>query len=252
LTDPLVQGGLLFAAGLVAGTLNVIAGGGSMLTLPLMIFLGLPPNVANGTNRVAILVQNVGATSSFRRRGLVSGPWLKLAVVPTLLGAALGTLAVLRVGDLAFQRILALVMVGVTAWMLWNPLAPSEGGDALPPTGRRGLLFGVLFFLVGFYGGFIQAGVGFVILAATSLGGLDLIRSNAVKVALVLAYTPLTLVLFAWGGKVDWAMGTALAAGNLLGGLAGVHLQVLKGHRWVRGVVTVTILAFAARLLIAG
>jgi uncharacterized membrane protein YfcA len=110
----------------------------------------------------------------------------------------------------------------------------------------------VLFFLVGFYGGFIQAGVGFVILAATSLGGLDLIRSNAVKVALVLAYTPLTLVLFAWGGKVDWAMGTALAAGNLLGGLAGVHLQVLKGHRWVRGVVTVTILAFAARLLIAG
>jgi uncharacterized membrane protein YfcA len=250
LTDPLVQGGMLFLAGLVAGTLNVIAGGGSMLTLPVMIFLGLPPAVANGTNRVAILVQNIGATSSFRRRGLISAPWLRLVVLPTLLGAILGTLAALRVGDVAFQRILAVMLVGFTAWMLWNPLVPSRDNDAPPPPSRQRPLFAALFLMVGFYGGFIQAGVGFIILAATSLGGLNLIRGNAVKVALVLAYTPLSLALFAWQGKVDWAMGAALAAGNLLGALAGVRLQVLKGHRWVRGVVTITILAFAVRLLI--
>ena len=216
MTDPLVQGGMLFLAGLVAGTLNVIAGGGSMLTLPVMIFLGLPPAVANGTNRVAILVQNIGATSSFRRRGLISAPWLRL----------------------------------VRRWMLWNPLVPSREDDAPPPPSRQTPLFAALFLMVGFYGGFIQAGVGFIILAATSLGGLNLVRGNAVKVALVLAYTPLSLALFAWQGKVDWAMGAALAAGNLVGALAGVRLQVLKGHRWVRGVVTITILAFAVRLLI--
>jgi uncharacterized membrane protein YfcA len=252
LNDPLLQGGLLFLAGLVAGVLNVIAGGGSMLTLPLMIFLGLPPTVANGTNRVAILVQNIGATSSFHRRGLITGGWLKLAVPPAFVGAGLGTWAALQVGDLAFQRILALVLVGLTAWMLWNPLSPDgEGGVELPEGGRR-LLFQGLFFLVGFYGGFIQAGVGFVILAVTALAGLDLIRSNALKVTLVLTFTPLTLALFAWGGKVDWIMGLSLAAGNFTGALAGVRLQVLKGHRWVRGVVTATIIVFAVRLLWSG
>ena len=105
---------------------------------------------------------------------------------------------------------------------------------------------------MGFYGGFLQAGVGFVILAVTSAGGLDLVRGNAVKVTLVFCFTPLALALFAWSGKVDWVMGLSLAAGNLIGGLAGVRLQVLKGHGWVRNVVTITIVVFAIRLLIAG
>jgi hypothetical protein len=243
---------LLFAAGLVAGTLNVIAGGGSLLTLPIMIFLGLPATVANGTNRVAILIQNVGAASSFQRRRLISGRWLKLAVPPALVGAVLGTLFAVRIGDMAFQRVLAIVLIGVTAYTLWRRTPEAGEGSAAPPTGGRAVLFAGLFFLVGVYGGFIQAGVGFVILAVTSAGGLDLVRGNAVKVTLVLAFTPLALGLFAWSGKVDWTMGLALAAGNLLGGLAGVHLQVLKGHGWVRGVVTVTMIVFALRLLIAG
>jgi len=248
LTTPLI----LFLAGLVAGTLNVIAGGGSMLTLPVMIFLGLPPTVANGTNRVAILIQNVGASWSFHRRGLIAKEWLVLAIPPALVGAVLGTFAAVRIGDLAFQRILAVILVGVAAWTVWHPTKAPEEGNASPPTdGKRWAYVGV-FFLIGVYGGFIQAGIGFVILAATSAGGLNLIRGNAMKVTLVLAFTPFALALFAWSGKVDWAMGFALAAGNLLGGLAGVRLQVLKGHKWVRGVVTVTIVLFAARLVFSG
>ena len=82
---------ILFGVGLVAGTINMIAGGGSMITLPVLILLGLPPNVANGTNRVVILVQNTGATWSFHRLGLVSVPWLRLALAPALVGVALGT-----------------------------------------------------------------------------------------------------------------------------------------------------------------
>jgi uncharacterized membrane protein YfcA len=114
------------------------------------------------------------------------------------------------------------------------------------------LAFVLFFFLVGAYGGFIQAGVGFLILAVTTAGGLNLIRGNALKVTLVLAFTPLALAVFTWSGKVDWAMGFALAAGNFLGALAGVRLQILKGHKWVRSVVTVTILLFAVRLLFSG
>jgi len=243
---------LLFLAGLVAGVLNVIAGGGSMLTLPVMIFLGLPPTVANGTNRVAILIQNVGASWSFHRRKLISREWVLLAVPPALVGVVVGTLGAVRIGDLAFQRILAVILVGAAAWTVWRPSMPPEEGDTLPPKGRRGLAFAAWFFLVGVYGGFIQAGVGFIILAVISAGGLDLIRGNALKVTLVLAFTPLALAIFAWSGKVDWGMGLALAAGNLLGALMGVRLQILKGHKWVRNVVTVTIVLFAARLLFEG
>lgn len=243
---------ILFVVGLVAGTLNVISGGGSLLSLPVMIFLGLPPTVANGTNRVAILIQNIGAAWSFHQRGLLSREWLLMAVPPALLGALLGTVAAVNIGELAFQRILAVILVVVAAWTLWHPVKLLEEGNAELPTGTRRLAFIAAFFVIGVYGGFIQAGIGFLILAATSMAGFNLIRGNALKVTLVLCFTPLTLVLFAFNGKVEWAMGFALAAGNFLGGLAGVHLQVLKGHAWVRGVVTATIVVFAIRLLFAG
>jgi uncharacterized membrane protein YfcA len=240
---------VLFLVGLVAGTLNVIGGGGSLLSLPVMILLGLPPTVANGTNRVAILIQNIGAAWSFHQRGLLSREWLLMAVPPALLGALLGTVAAVNIGELAFQRILAVILVVVAAWTLWHPVKPLEEGNAALPAGMKRLAFIAAFFLIGVYGGFIQAGIGFVILAVTSVAGFNLIRGNALKVTLVLTFTPLTLVLFAWHGKVDWAMGFALAAGNFLGGLAGVRLQILKGHAWVRGVVTATIVVFAIRLL---
>lgn len=238
--------------GLLAGALNVIAGGGSLLTLPVMIFLGLPPTVANGTNRFAILVQNVGASWSFHRRKLVSREWLTLAIPPALVGVVLGTLAAVRIGDLAFQRILAVVLILAVVWSVWRPITPPAEGEAPPPRGARRWIFAGCFFLVGAYGGFIQAGVGFIVLAVTSAGGLNLVRGNALKVPLILAFTILALGLFAWHGMVHWAMAVALAAGNFLGALAGVRIQIRKGHKWVRNVLTVTTILFAVRLLFGG
>ena len=243
---------LLFAAGIVAGTLNAIAGGGSLLTLPLLIFLGLPPTLANGTNRVAILIQNIAGTASFKRRGLIPGAWLRLAIPPALIGALLGTWAAVQIDDLAFQRILAAVLVLAAAWTVWHPVRAPEIGDAPPPSGPARWMFRAAFFTVGAYGGFIQAGVGFIVLATTSAGGLDLVRGNALKLSLVLAFTVVSLSLFAYSGLVDWVMGLTLAAGTFLGALLGVHLQVLKGQKWVRTVVTVTIVIFAVRLVVAG
>ena len=247
--DILTTSLLLFAVGLIAGVLNVIAGGGSLLSLPVMIFLGLPPTVANGTNRVAILVESIGASWSFHRLGLVSREWLILTVPPALAGGVFGTIAAVQIGELEFQRVLAVILVAAAAWQIWNPFKLHAEGDAAVPSGVRRWAFVAAFFLIGAYGGFIQAGIGFLLLAATSAAGFNLIRGNALKVIVVLAFTPLALVLFAWNGKVDWAMGIALAAGNFLGGLAGVHLQVLKGHKWVRNVVTAVIVVFAIRLL---
>ena len=250
MSDAVAGSLLLFGVGVFAGALNVIAGGGSFLTVPVLIFLGLPATVANGTNRLAIITQNVGAVWSFRRKGLVSGEWLRMAAPPAVVGAFIGTFGAVAIADVAFQRALAVMMVTLTAWTLWKPLpkvAEVQGGV---PTGRRRWGYVAGFFVVGLYGGFIQAGVGFVMLALTSAGGLDLIRGNAVKVTLALLFTPLTVVVFAFAGKVDWPMAVALAAGNYVGGLFGVRLQVLKGHAWVRNVVTAAIIVFAVKLLL--
>lgn len=256
MSGPLVYG-VLFAAGAAAGTINVLAGGGSFLTLPLLIFLGLPPTVANGTNRIAILVQNAGAVWSFDRHGVMDWGWVRRAALPALAGVGLGSWAAVRIGDTSFQRILATLMVGFALVILLDPLRARRRGarsgdgerELRPPL--SGALFPAAFFGVGVYGGFVQAGVGFVIVALAMLAGLDLVKGNALKVLVVLIYTPVALVLFAAAGKVDWGMGVVLAGGNLLGGLVGTHLTVLKGHAWVKRVVVAMILVFAVKLWVA-
>lgn len=251
-TDLVITGVVLFLAGLAAGTVNSIAGGGSLFTLPLLIFLGLPPTVANATNRIAVLSGGIGASETFRRSGLVPVSWLKLAAPPALIGAVLGTVAALMVPDLAFQRILSIVLVLAAGWLFWNPIRPPDEGRHFPPAGTARWISRAVFFLVGVYGGFIQAGVGFIVLTITSANGLDLIRGNAVKAPLVFLFTLATVVLFTYSGMINWGMGLALAAGQILGATFGVRLQILKGQDWVRHVLTLIILACAFRLMLMG
>ncbi len=232
----------LFVAGLVSGTINVLAGGGSFLTLPVLIFYGLPAGVANGTNRLSILMQNLSAVPTFRRHGVLSFADLTWSALPASAGAVAGAWLALRVADDDFRRTLAILMVVVTLASLWRPRTRT-GVDALP---RPALA--AIFFAIGIYGGFIQAGVGFLLLAGTTAAGLDLVRGNALKVATVLCFTILPLAIFAVGGKVVLLPGLVLGAGSLLGGWAGARLTILKGHAWLRAVVTVTIVIFAVKL----
>lgn len=247
----------LLSVGAVAGALNVLAGGGSFLSLPLLIFLGLPPSVANGTNRIAILVQNIGAVWRFRSHGLVDRSWIPLAAAPAVAGAVLGTWGAIEIGEEAFRRVLAGLMVAATLWILWDPLARRETGGQVPAGesiasgGARRAGLAAAFFVAGVYGGFVQAGIGFLLAAIATWAGLDLVRGNALKVLVVLLLTPLSLALFVWSGKVDWVMGLPLAAGHLLGALVGVRLTILKGHVWIKRFLTVTVVAFAIKLWIA-
>lgn len=237
---------LLAGAGFVSGVVNVIAGGGSFLTLPVLIFLGLPGTEANATNRVAILMQNAGAVWAFHRERVLD--WRRAAdtVVPALLGAALGTWAALHVGDREFRRILAFLMVALTVWTMLDPRARGVVTGEPARLGRTGMR--LAFLAVGVYGGFVQAGLGFLILAITTLAGMDLVRGNAVKVFAVLVLTVLALAIFAGAGKVRWIPGLILGAGSLLGSLVGAHLTVRKGHPWVQSVVTATVVIFALAL----
>jgi len=237
---------VLVGAGFLASILNMIAGGGSFLTLPVLIFFGLPATEANATNRLGVLAQNIGGVWGFHRHGVLNWRWALRASVPALAGAAFGTWLALQIGDQEFRRVLATVMVVVTLWTLLDRGGRLAG--RLAGLRHKSVVLAAGFALAGVYAGFIQAGVGFFILALTTVAGLDLVRGNAVKVLVILGTTLLSLALFAWAGKVQWVPGLALAIGSFAGSLVGVRLTVLKGHAWVRGVVTIAIVVFAVKL----
>jgi uncharacterized membrane protein YfcA len=244
---------LLAGAGFFAGLLNTIAGGGSLVTLPILIFVGLPGTVANATNRIALFIGGIGATHSFARHDLIPGSWFKLALPPALVGVVFGTWAATRVGDVAFERILAIILLLAAGLILWQPAAADEGAPVpdTPHGGRRWLLT-LAFFGLGIYSGFIQAGVGFLFTAVFASQGIDLIRANGIKAPLILMFTGLSIVLFSFTGLLDWSAGLTLSAGQFFGSKLGVQLQVLKGQRWVRTVLILAIVAFSIRLLLRG
>jgi uncharacterized membrane protein YfcA len=251
---------LLAVLGVIAGTLNVLAGGGSLLTLPAMVFLGLDGAVANGTNRVAILAQNVTAVGGFRSLGFSDMKLsfsLALAALPGgICGAYLGTMVR---GEL-FNRVLGFVLIGVLVLMTVQRLrkakkspveenenkeSPSKG-----PSRRQFVLGHLAIFAVGFYGGFIQAGVGFLLMAALhQVLGLDLVRVNMHKVFIVGFFTLAALIIFAARGQVLWIPGLALAVGNSIGGWIGSQLSVLKGENWIRTALYGALLLMAIKLL---
>ena len=239
---------LLFVVGIVAGILNVLAGGGSLLTLPLLIFMGLPSAVANGTNRIAIFCQNIFAIRGFRKRGVMPLELALLCTPPALIGSWVGASLAISMDDQLFNRVLALIMLGVLVFTTLDPMKRLRKEGTEICSGRK-LVIVVSFFGVGIYGGFVQAGVGFIIITALLVHGLDLVRINAIKVFVIFAYTFIALGVFIYHGQVNYLLGFALAAGNSLGGMIGPKLAVDKGHDWIKKVVTFTVLVFALKLL---
>lgn len=236
----------LLVGGLACGVINVLAGGGSFLTLPLLIFLGLPGVTANGTNRLGIVAQNASAVGSFHRARVLDWSlalWLSL---PACLGSYLGAGLALEVEETTFRRVLAVLMVAITLGSLfWRPGFSATPSELSRRT--RGLM-AVGFFLAGIYGGFVQAGVGFLILAVTSLAGLDLVQGNALKVTTLLFSTVVSLGPFLLADRVEWRTGLVLAVGTFLGGWLGARLTILKGQRWVQGFVSLTVVLVAIAL----
>jgi uncharacterized protein len=239
----------LALVGVIAGFLNVLAGGGSLLTLPLLIFFGLPAATANGTNRVAIFCQNIFAITGFKRQGVFPIRLAMLCMPPALIGSYLGANLAINVDEMLFRRLLALIMVGVLLFMVFDPMKRFRVQE-MPITPMRTLVLIVSFFGVGLYGGFVQAGVGFLIITALLVHGLDLVRINAVKVLVIFAFTAVALGVFVLHGQVDYVLGLSLAGGNSVGGWIATHYAVKKGHEWIKRFVIITVLVFALRLLL--
>jgi hypothetical protein len=248
--DPYVwQIPVLALVGVIAGFLNVLAGGGSLLTLPLLLFFGLPAATANGTNRIAIFCQNIFAITGFKRQGVFPIRLALLCTPPALIGSYIGANLAITVDEMLFRRLLAMVMVIVLIFMVVDPMKRMQVSEKPMTPLRLAVLF-VSFFGIGIYGGFVQAGVGFLIITGLLVHGLDLVRTNAVKVLVIFAFTVVALGVFVMHGQVDYVLGFALAVGNSIGGWFASHVAVKKGHEWIKRFVIVTVLIFALRLLI--
>ncbi len=245
------QAGLLVvlaAAGFLGGVINTIAGGGSFLTMPLLLWLGLPPGVANGTIRVGIFLQNVVATATFYRRGVRHLDVVAKMSIPTCLGGVLGAWLVNRLQNELLRDVFgvalivwAIVLVVKPGRFLHQPDKPKDPG------------FGTLLLvgLITTYGGFLQAGVGFPLMALLVLGlGYDPVRANAVKVSVVMVFTALALPVFASHGNIAWREAAVLAVGTMTGGWVGTRWQLKAGATLVRWVVVAMVLVSGVLILI--
>ncbi len=236
---------ILFGVGILAGLINVMAGGGSSLTLPALIFLGLDSATANGTNRIGILIQSIFATLSFRKEKIIGlNLGLRLAAL-TIPGAILGAFLALRITDRWFQIILGIVMIGVITSML----IPQTKNLTTSEQGRKTWLVYPAMFAIGFYGGFIQVGVGILIMAVLyHLMRMNLVFVNMHKVFITLIFTIPALLIFMWTDNVNWILGLALAAGNGFGGWWAARVSVRGGEKVIRYVMIVAIFIISLKL----
>lgn len=240
---------IMVLVGVVSGFINTLAGSGSLLTLPLLIFLGLPANVANGTNRVGILLQSLVGVGGFKQKNVFEwseGIWL---TIPATFGALLGALVAVDLNEDLMNKVIGSLMIVMFIVILVKPerwLKEHAGEIKAKPS----FLQIIIFTLIGFYGGFIQAGVGFFLLAGLVLGaGFDLLKANAIKVMIVLAFTIVALGVFVINKQVNYTLGIALGAGSMLGAWIATRVAVKQGVKFIRWFLLVAVFGFAVKLL---
>lgn len=238
---------LLIFAGWITGFINTVAGGGSLLTLPLLMFMGLSHTEANGTNRVSVLMQSVGAVAGFKSKKVSSFPiglWQGLIAA---VGAVLGALLAIYIDAESFKTALAVIIVGVVLLILLNPKP-----DALRinnATVKFTLSMGA-FFLIGIYGGFIQAGLGFLsILASTVIDRFDIHRANHAKVFVTLCITIVAMAIFIYQDLINWVLGFVLAFGSIGGSWTASRWSVNKSERLIKGFLLIMACVVAIKLV---
>lgn len=237
------EAALLVLGGTAAGIINAMAGGGSILTVPLLVLAGVSGNDANGSNRVGILVSNFTAAWSFHQQGVKAYREAVPILLPVVVGSLIGSIAISRVTDDAFETIFGLLMLPIIFLSIRKPKVRED-----VQTWSRATTI-VVFVLIGIYGGAIQAGVGLVLLAALTRAGFDLVTANVIKVLITLVVTAIALPVFIINDQVRWIPALILTAGLGFGGWVGARIAVKGGERVIRIVMVVAAVGLAGRLL---
>ncbi len=239
---------VLVLSGILVGFINTLAGGGSVISLSILILLGLPATVANGTNRVAIALQNLVAVSSFKQQKVLEVRKALYLSVPAILGSLVGAWIAVDINEAIFEKAVGIIMLVMLLIVLFKPQRYIYGRKEVSEKPIRWGTY-VIFFFIGIYAGFIHMGVGYFLLAGIVLGaGYDLVKSNAIKVLIILAYAPFTLVIFYFHHEINWIFGLVMALGNMIGAMIASRMAVKKGVAFVKWVIVVVILITSAQL----
>ncbi|HFB61421.1 MAG TPA: sulfite exporter TauE/SafE family protein [Bacteroidetes bacterium] len=238
----------LVLSGVLVGFINTLAGGGSIISLSVLIMLGLPATVANGTNRIAIALQNVVAVSSFKQQKVLEAKKALYLSIPAILGSLVGAWIAVDINEAMFEKAIGIIMLVMLVFVLFKPQQYIYGRSEISEKPVRWGTY-VAFFFIGIYAGFIHMGVGYFLLAGIVLGaGYDLVKANAIKVLIILAYAPFTLAIFYFHQEINWGYGLVMALGNMLGAWMASRMAVKKGVAFVKWVIVVVILVTSAQM----
>ncbi len=245
----LIEAIALIFAGLLVGFINTLAGGGTIISLSMLMFLGLPAPIANGTNRIAVILQNLIAVKTFRGQKILDLKKGKFFAIPAAAGSIGGAFAAANVDAEIFTKVIAMIMLCMMFFILFKPDKWLKGHDEL--IGKKiSLKQIVLFFLIGFYGGFIHIGVGFFTIAGLVIsGGYDLIKANAIKNLIVLLYTPFALIVYIINDQVRFDYGLILSIGNISGAWIASKYAIKWGTNFIRWLIIIIIIISASHLL---
>ncbi len=240
---------VLILVGVFVGFINTLAGSGSLISLPLLIFFGLPPDVANGTNRLALFMQSLSAVSGFKKHKVFEIKEGIFYGIPAVVGSIVGALIAVQTKPQVLNFIIAGLLIGMLIFLSFNPsrwLKTEPEKEKIKP----GIVHILLFFGIGIYAGFIQAGSGFFWIAALVLSaGYDLVKANAVKMFIIMLYMPVTMAIFALNGQINYKYGLLLGIGTIIGARFAVTTSVKKGSPFIRYILLFAIFVSAVKLL---
>jgi len=232
---------VLIIAGIFVGFINTLSGGGSVISLSLLLILGLPANIANGTNRISIFFQTFSSVSSFTKQKMFDSLRPVWIAIPATVGSVLGAIVAVDVNEKVIGYAMGAAMVLMTFFLFYKPDKWLKENSRLLGEKLKWWQF-VIFFAVGFYGGFIQVGVGYFLLMALVLGiGYDLVKANAVKNLIVFFYAIFALLVFVINGQVNYLYGLVLSAGSVIGALIASYFAVKKGAGFIRAVIVLSV-----------
>ncbi len=239
----------LIISGLIVGFINTLAGGGTIISMTLFLMLGLPPGVANGTNRIAVFLQNLVSVSTFKRKKILDIPKSIKYVIPVVLGSLIGSNIVLTINEVLFNYffisvILLMVLVILIKPQLWLKENPVKINRPMH------IIHWILYFIIGVYGGFIHVGIGYFLLAMLVLtGGYDLIKANAIKNLVVLIYIPFSLIVFIIHDQVRYDYALIHAIGNVVGAFIASNWASNMGNKFIRYILILLLLVSCIQAL---
>ena len=218
---------LLLITGFIAGIINTLAGGGSNLTLPALMVMGMPADIANATNRVGVILQSITGILGFKKAKKLDSSDIVPVLIPTLLGGAVGSVIASFAPSELLKPLLLSAMIGMTLIILIRPGIVSPPAGTIPFKIREKPSAWIALFIAGIYGGFVQAGVGFILIGALA-GTLryDLVRTNALKMVCTVAFTTLAISVFIWNDQILWIPGLILGLGTMLGSHVAVKFAI--------------------------